>query len=238
VLAEGALRNLHLDCSVEGGGEETFSSRLLHCGDGGLIIAELSNRIADGVAAPGDRLICSCRLGSDIVRFSATVAARRPYQLNPAKRIPALVLTDVSEPIVVQRRRYFRVSMAGHESADVTLWVVDALEDRSIVRGEVHGVVADLSGGGAGVVVRDVEMLRDLDGKELWARFMLPGENESMIFRVDLRHVKRTESGRTFHVGVEFDEYVDPGRHQRVIDDIVRFVSNQERIGLRRRKDR
>jgi len=238
MLAEGALRNLHLDCAIEGAADETFSSRMLHFDEGILVIADLSRAGSGRSAAMGDRMICSCRLGSDIVRFTALVADRRLYQLNPSKRIPALILTDLSEPALIRRRRYFRISLARHESAYVTLWLVQVLEDRSVVCGELHGAVADISGGGAGVVVRNAELLKDMDGKELWARFMLPGENESLIFRVTPRHVKYIESSRTYHVGLEFDEYVDPGRRQRVIDDIVRYVSTQQRIELKRRKDR
>jgi len=238
ILAEGALRNLHLDCFLGDADDGTFASRMLHYGDERLWIADLTHVGRVTRDAQGRTLVCSCRLGRDILRFSGVILGRRGFQLNADRRIPALVLKDLTEPRVVQRRRYFRVPLAGHDSADVTLWVIDPFDEAGSVQGEVRGRLVDLSGGGAGVVLIDTAGLADLGDKQLWARFALPGENESLLFRVGLRHLRPMADSRAQHAGIEFIEYVDPGRHQRVVDDLVRFVSRQERIQLRRRKDR
>lgn len=238
ILAEGALRNLHLDCALGDVDDGTFSSRMLHYADGRLWIADLTHVGRVTRHAEGRTLTCSCRLGRDILRFSGVIVGRRGFQLNARRRIAALVLADLTEPRVVQRRRYFRVSLAGHASADVTLWVIDPLDEAGSVQGETYGKMVDLSGGGVGVVLADASDLADLGDKQLWARFALPGENESLLFRVELRYLRPLDDRRAHHAGIEFIEYVDPGRHQRVVDDLVRFVSQQERIQLRRRKDR
>ena len=238
ILAEGALRNLHLDCVLGDADDGTFSSRMLHYADERLWIADLTHVGRVTKDAAGRTLTCSCRLGREILRFSGVIVGRRGFQLNAQRRIAALVLKDLTEPRIVQRRRYFRISLAGHVSADVTLWVIDPSDEAGTVQGETCGKLVDLSGGGAGVVLVDTADLADLGDKQLWARFALPGENESLLFRVGLRHVRPMADRQAHHVGIEFIEYVDPGRHQRVVDDLVRFVSRQERIQLRRRKDR
>ncbi len=238
ILAEGALRNLHLDCVLDQADGGTFNSRMLHYADERLWIADLTHVGRVTKNAEGRTLVCSCRLGRDILRFSGVIVSRAGFQLNARHRVAALVLKDLTPPQVVQRRRYFRISLAGHASADVTIWVVDPFDEAGAVQGETCGRMVDLSGGGVGVLVADASVLADSQDKQLWARFALPGENESLLFRVALRHVRPLADRRAHHVGIEFIEYVDPGRHQRVVDDLVRFVSRQERLQLRRRKDR
>ena len=238
MLAEGALRNLHLDCRFEKGPVETFSSRMLHLDDEGLVIADPARRHINGSLDPGVRLICSGRLGRDIFRFACVVAGRRWFQINSAKRVAALLMTELAEPAVIQRRRYFRVSLAGHELSHMTCWVVEQTDDGARVIEEFSGQITDVSGGGVGVVTEHRCKVRDYQDKQLWARFMLPGENESMIFRIALRHVKPIEPNETYHLGLEFIEYIDPGQHTKVVDNLFRFVSKQERVELRRRKDR
>lgn len=237
MLAEGALRNLHLDCHASSGGE-AFSSRMLHLVADGLIIDDPDVGDCGPALAEGDRITCSARLGREIFRFGGVVGGHRWFQLNAEKRVPAVLLIDVTDPVVVQRRRYYRVSLAGHGATDVTCWIVEQEEVSARVCDEVSGLILDVSGGGAGMLTEHGERLAKLDGKQLWARFRLPGENESLIFRVALRHIRRIEVSGQFHVGLEFVEYIDPGEHQKVLDHLVRYVSQQERVELRRRKDR
>lgn len=236
-LAEAALRNLHVELQLPENKTETFGTRMLHL-DGTNLIVDLPTSKGKPVKIPSGRTVtCSCRLGREIYRFEALVQGRDWFELNESARVPVLVLSNPTTPTVVQRRRYYRLSLAGRDTGPVKCWLVanDAETGRVEVRKEFTSQIVDISGGGMCILVESGELPKDLKGVQLWVRFMLPGENESLIFRAEPRHFRKVDKSGLHRVGVEFMEYIEPGQHRQVVDHLAKFIAETQREHLRRR---
>lgn len=239
-LAEAALRNLHLDCrcdSSDGGGQ--FQSRLLHFGPGGLVIDPPRKQGQPVELSPGQQITCTCRLGREILRFAATVRRGIRFRLNAQTDVQATLLDAPGRLEVVQRRRYYRVSLLGRSPLDVTLWPVGVGTDgKAAVAGEFHGRIKNISAGGIGALLKDESFFELAKDRQVWARFTLPEENESLIFQMNVRHREFIESSGMWYAGLEIVEFIEPGAHELVVERLTRFVARQERVALNRRKDR
>jgi len=228
-IAEAALRNLHLDCFLRDEDTTQFSSRMLHLGADGLVIERPHHQGQALQVSDGDRVVCSCRLGQEILRFHAVVAEHVWFRLNQQAGIPAVLLCELSEPRLVQRRRYFRLALTNRRPADVTCWLVMTEESGAVrVCSKFDGKIVDLSTGGIGVLIEDESLLVDTTDRQLWVRFSLPNENESLIFRVELRHMQGGTGQGDCRIGLEFMEYVEPGREQAIVEKLAEFVMHHE----------
>ena len=224
-IAEAALRNLHLDCFLAADGERHFTSRVLGLAEGGLAIDAPVHRGRPVELTPGECVVCSCRLGREILRFTAVVADATRAPTGQVGS-PTVRLAEIGELTTVQRRRHYRMSLDGRQPVDVTCWLVELAESGEAgVCSMFAAQMADVSPGGACVIIRGDQLLNDLDGRQVWVRFMLPEQkNESLIFRVEPRHVQATDDGSGWRIGVEFMEYIEPGQHQLIVDKLARFV--------------
>jgi c-di-GMP-binding flagellar brake protein YcgR len=173
----------------------------------------------------GQVVVCSCRLGQEVLRFTARVAAGDASPNATEKENPPLHLADIAELKVVQRRRYYRIGLAGRQPSGATCWLVEQRPGGlPRVCSQLEGQIVDVSESGIGVIlVDDARLLEQAQGLQMWVRFTLPDENESLIFRAALRHME-TSQGRS-RVGLEFVEYVEPGQHQAVIDRLAKFAA-------------
>ena len=229
-LADAALRNLHLDCSFQSDDGKQFSSRILHLSGEALVIEAPQRQGCPVELSPGETVVCSCRLGHEILRFPATVAGRTSYPPGSDAPASAVRLERLGQLTVVHRRRYYRVALGEHRPTEVMCWVVQLGQSGAVsVCSKFAGEMADLSQGGIGVVVKDKELLSDREGRQLWVRFTLPGENESLIFRVELRHVESLEEEGTYRIGLKFMHYVDPGQHERIVERLACFTTLSNR---------
>lgn len=227
-VAEAVLRNLHIDCVLESDSARQFNSRMLQMTREGLIIDSPTHHGQMIDLAVDEKILCTCKLGTEILRFSATVKGGTTYQMNAHLAIPALQLSEPAMLSLVQRRRYFRVSLVGRSPVDVTLWLVDRDQAGKVnIRGEAHGRIVDISAGGLSVLTRDRAFVESAKECQLWARFSLPGENESLIFHVMLMHVRVIESTGMCRLGLELAEFIEPGAHSAVIEKLVHFVTTQ-----------
>lgn len=237
-LAEAALRNLHVDCVADRPEPAHFGSRLLHLGDEGLVLDAPVHQGRAVKLAAGESITGSFRLGTEILRFRCQVIGPATFRLDARFVVPVMVLRPPSSLELVQQRRYYRVDVAGRHPTDATLWPImvdDAGEAR--VTAEFHGTIANVSAGGIGVLLSDPGLLEASRAGQLWARFALPGENESLIFRVAYRHGSFAEHCRQYLVGLEIVEYIEPGAHAEVIDRLARFVAQQQRAQFHRCRD-
>ncbi len=226
-VAEAALRNLYVDGHVgDDPAARHFESRMLRLGLEGLLIAPPSFRGTPVDLNAGDTMVCSCRLGREILRFTAVVKDPACVATEGDREMPATLLSCPAEPTVVQRRRYFRLSLAGRQGTEATFWAVENSDAGATrVCGEFHGAIQDVSANGVGVELPDGEPLQQLGDRQLWVRFTLPGENESLIFRVELKHVQAPDPHGSCRIGLELVEFVEPGQYQSVFRKLTQFVA-------------
>jgi c-di-GMP-binding flagellar brake protein YcgR len=225
-IAEAALRNLHLDCFSEDNGAKPFTSRMREWDGAELLIDPPQHQGRPVELAPGERVVCSCRLGQEVIRFTATAAGPACLPGDDQRRTSAVRLASLGNMQVIQRRRYYRVSLAGREPSEVTCWLVDQDESGSAsVCSKFMGRITDLSTGGVGVEVANKQVLDELEGRQIWVRFVLPTENESLIFRAESRYARALDEGEGYRIGLEFMEYIEPGQHSAVIEKLARFVA-------------
>lgn len=238
-LSEAALRNLHVDGQAEGDPPRAFTSRILAFNERGLLIGSPIHHGRPVELAPTQRVVCTCRLGREIFRFCTEVTSLGRHKLKPGLLVDVVVLACPAELTLVQRRKNYRVSLVGRNPLDVTLWPVEVnCDGEASVVGEYHGKIADISAGGIGVLLKEQDFHEQSRGRQVWARFMLPGEQDSLIFRMQVRRWECVESSGLWTVGLEILEFIEPGEHEGMIDRLARFVVAQEREQLNRRKDR
>ncbi len=238
-LAEAASSNLRVDCARQQAPEERLTSRMLQLRSDGLLLAVPTHDGRPAEIAPGEALICIFRLGPELLRFVSPVESFVSYRVKPEVHVPALRLTAPGTLEVIQRRQYYRVSLVGRAPVDVTVWPVEFdRQNRPQVAGEFHAPMADISAGGIGLLVTDEAFFEAIIGRQVWVRFRLPDETESLIFRMVYRHRRPLEEGRRYLVGLEYGAFIDPSAHAVVIDRLTHFVAQQQRESLNRRKDR
>jgi c-di-GMP-binding flagellar brake protein YcgR len=228
-IAEAALRNLHLDCFSEDNGAKPFASRMREWDGAELLIDPPQHHGRPVELAPGERVVCSCRLGQEIIRFTAVAAGDVCPGQDDQKRTALMRLTSLGGAQVIQRRRYYRVSLAGRDPSEVTCWLV--AQDGSGVAevcSKFVGRMTDLSAGGVGLVVAGKVAMDELAGRQIWVRFALPTENESLIFRTKSRYAEAVADGEGCRIGLEFMEYIEPGQHSAVIEKLSRFVAMRQ----------
>ena len=238
-LAEAALRNLHMDCRCGDPDGRAFTARMVAWQEGVLLATAPVAHGRPVALEAGQAVVCSCKLGQEVLRFSARVAQRCQAAESDAGT-PPLQLAELTPPEVVQRRRYYRIPLTGRQPSAVTCWLVeparrdagagspaeDAAPSGPRVFCKRDGRVMDLSGGGIGIVIDDPRFAADAQGRQVWVRFGMPAENESLIFRAAVRHVQEHPGGGC-RIGLEFVEYIEPGQHQAVIERLGRFTESQ-----------
>jgi len=228
-IAEAALRNLHLDCFAEDNGPRPFTSRMLHWEGETLLIAPPHHQGQPVRLDAGQHVVCSCRLGREVLRFAARVAPLTANGPDGSGPTGAIRLCELGDPQTVEQRRYYRVSLAGRTPTDVTCWLVEADGDGPAkVRSRFNGYIMDISCGGVGVLAKTDQFTESAENRQLWIRFMLPTENESLIFRTALRHIQPHEQEGHYQIGLEFLEYIEPGQHQETVDRLARFIASHK----------
>lgn len=238
-LAEGCLRNLQIECSRGSDPRNEYHARLLNYGPGGLFISVPAHQGCPVRIPAGEILCCKFRLGPETVRFTSPVVKHTKYNINPETEVTALLLSRPDKIEVIQRRRSYRVSMMDREEVPVTIWPVEFDANRKPhISGQYHGRIKDVSAGGINVLIKEVAFLEELEGRQLWVRFALPGGTESLIFRVDFRHEHYVEEIHLHAVGLQFVEFAKPGEQNHVIENLAKFVANRQRALLNRLKDR
>jgi len=227
-VAEAALRNLYVDGQTVEEPARRFESRLRRLAREGLLIDPPHYHGEPIELTAGEMVTCSCQLGREILRFTAIVREPAYTGTDSGREFPAALLSCPDEPTVVQRRRYFRLPLSGRQDTEATFWAVEAdPKGPTRVCGEFHGTILDVSAGGVGVALRDAEPIQQLGHRQLWVRFTLPGENESLIFRVELKHVQAPDAHGACQIGLELVEFIEPGQYQAIFRKLTQFVATQ-----------
>jgi len=196
-----------------------------------------------GVVGGGTR-----RLG-----FHAKVKAVELHQLNSAKRIPAVRLTEPHDIHSAQRRAYYRVSAVGVDLPGIRLWPMrdpasavaaekanearhagQDIEAPHPAQGDLFtGAMFDISGNGMSLMIEPKHLSALNDATHFWTELRLPGDPQPIQFvlkRIRLNH----EPDGPVLAAFTFDFEHNPP-HQRFVTDLVcRFTAAQQRAQLQR----
>lgn len=158
--------------------------------------------------------------------------------LNAHKRITAITLALPNNITQQQRRQCFRVSVAGHADIHVAFCAtVPGQPDCCPINAEqFRGRMVNISAGGLCVIVPMSQRRRFGAGERLFVEFALPEIDEPFQLSVEVRRTKKVHEDTDTLLGLRFKtDLAWPARP--LIQQITRFIANEERRQLRRRRE-
>ncbi len=158
--------------------------------------------------------------------------------LNAHKRITAITLALPNNIAQRQRRQFFRVSVAGHADIHVAFCATAGGQpDCCPIDAErFRGRMVNISAGGLCAIVPTSQRRRFRTGERLFVEFALPGIDEPLRLSVEVRHSRKVHENTDTLLGLRFrTDLAWPVKP--LIQEITRFITNEERRHLRRRRE-
>lgn len=164
----------------------------------------------------------------------ARVGPRRGVSLDNETRALARLLELRSGIQEAPRRLHYRLSVVAGPEVTCTLRPTGpgAGDVVPSVR-TLHGMVANLSVGGLGLVLAGNVTKVMCVGQRYGLRFCLPDFEEPFALTGEIRHVRFIPEPETTIVGVRFVAGDDPVRFRRIRDELGRFIAAEQRRRLR-----
>jgi c-di-GMP-binding flagellar brake protein YcgR len=195
-------------------------------------------QLPSGSSGAGRALRVAFTLAQGRCQFESYVlAATRIVRVNATRRVVGMALAIPATVEVQQRRREYRLGVAGQYLVPVHCHEADALhDDRAPCNARrFDGRLVNVSIGGMGiaVVMRGAPTLSC--HARFWCEFALPPEPQPFQVLAQVRHHRNILDGTTMLIGLRFLDWPDPvvGRVER---RIVPFIADEQRRQLRRRK--
>ena len=157
-------------------------------------------------------------------------------RLNAKQRVAGVALRIPDRISTQQRRADYRVSLAAGP-VDVRLHEVDPNDMTlcPILAARFTGRIANLSAGGFGVFVQQVQRGVMEPGERYCAQFALPGEPDPMVLFVEVRNVRTNRDRKVHLVGMRFLPCAAV-RTARQIAAVQRFIVAEQLRQIRARK--
>ena len=157
-------------------------------------------------------------------------------RLNAKLRVAGVALRIPDRIITQQRRSDFRVSLAAGSIA-VRLHEVDPNDMTlcPILAARFTGRIANISAGGLGVLVKQVQRGVMEPGERYCAQFALPGEPDPMVLFVEVRNVRTNRDRKVHLVGMHFLPCAAVGTARRIAA-VQRFIVAEQLRQIRARK--
>lgn len=185
----------------------------------------------------GKTVTVHVRCGDDGYAFdSRVIKTATLVRLNNRQRVVGMSLALPSEVRSQQRRRDFRVSVAGN-AIGCRLFREDEEHERacSLNVTTVRATLVNLASRGFGAAIEGPQAREFAIGDRLFCSFDLPGDDEPIVIYGEVRHVRPIKQGRGCVLGVMTLDM--PGWTQnRYGWRINRFIANEQRRKLRRRR--
>jgi len=242
LLTDAAARNLPAVLTVKVGQSwATFKSRLLgsHPGERYLAVEDPEHdrdpASADAVQL-GQNIGVAFRRGSSKYICSTVVDGRAHYRLNERVTMPCLRLRWPGKLQQLQRRAFYRADVPLDHEIPVRFW------DGGLARPHEAGKPAsplhtgrlmDISCGG--VRVESDQDPRLKDDQNVGLSFALRPREAPIVLEAVHRHTSRPEPHRYCH-GFQFVGLEMSVEGRSILNQISRFVSELQRVSLRRRK--
>jgi c-di-GMP-binding flagellar brake protein YcgR len=252
-LGQACARNQPIEVQFDtiDGHAKTAKSRLLQMDETYLMIDRPT--IKGGLAQIPDKstITVSYNSGGDRYRFRSRVGTIRSVQLNEKTNIKSLEILIPETVERSQRRRDFRISLAGSGTLEGTLeplnWQTESAGDdpdenvtgadeSRIQSSKISVRLANISAGGVGVVMDHTHAHLVRAGEHHSIEFWLPGDDDAFQVRVEIRHVINRSATANTVVGLKFIEDPASGSFRAAIQRVSRFVAEEQRRQLRNRR--
>lgn len=251
ILGQACARNQPITVQFDtiDGQAKTAKSRLLQMDQEHLMIDRPT--IKGGLARIPQKstITVSYSSGGDRYRFRSRAGKTRSFQLNEKTRIESLEILIPQTVERSQRRRDFRISLAGSGLLNGTLepWLEPAGDDpdENVTGGDEPLIqrppkilvrLANLSAGGVRVMVDQAHGHGFRAGDHHWIEFQLPGEDKAFRICVEIRHVSNHSTTGNSAVGLKFVDDPASRKFRATIRRISRFVAEEQRRQLRNRR--
>ncbi len=162
---------------------------------------------------------------------------RRWVQLNSRQRVPGIAMRKPIEILRAERRSSFRISLAGIDPIPIEMVrshpdVRDACPVDARV---IPGRLINISATGVAVLIA-CRFLQCAERRERYfLSFMLPGSEMEFCMLGSIRHVRVIKASDSFRLALSFMQWGER-RFSTDEDLITRFIAEQQRRMLRRRK--
>ena len=177
------------------------------------------------------------RCGDDRCAFdSRVIKSTTLVRLNNRQRVVGMTLALPSEVKSQQRRRDFRVSVAGN-AIRCRLFHEDERHERacSVYVTSVGATLANLASRGFAAAIEGPQSREFATGDRLFCSFDLPGDDVPIVIYGEVRHARLINRGDGCVLGVMTLDM--PGWTQnRYGWRINRFIANEQRRKLKRRR--
>jgi c-di-GMP-binding flagellar brake protein YcgR len=220
---------------------QLYKSSFLDSSGNCIVLTVPANHLDDGCPVeivPGQEIAVSFKKGYNKCLFCTRVAALRQFELEPGLLIPAVAIYRPDQIERIQRRAYNRATPPVDMSIAVTFQPTSD-SDKPSAKGnknQYHGVLADMSAGGIGLMMRPTagETLPDLPTNTQYKMEFtpLPGQ-EPLQLQVRFRQTCKAPDGHNVRFGFQIVglEMTQTGRDTlRRIGRVVHLFERQQHI--------
>lgn len=212
-------------------------SRLLGMTERGIVI-DRPQSTDEGRLHEGDPVSVYMILDRGRFAFeSKLLSLRCPFQLNERQQVIGALLDHPHRLRQAQRRNYYRISIAGREACPIVVARAHPTAANACPVGGAVGVgeIVNISGGGASVLLNEVQSDSAAMGHRLNVLFRLPGMDDMLWMHCVVRHARDVPSKRAVRLGIEF--VAQPGQDfARSQQEITRVITEIERKMLQRKR--
>ena len=239
-LAEACARNVSIDLhySDRQGQSQTARARLLGCSDGTILIDRPWHN-SKPCDLRGRQQVFGCfALCGRRYRFTTRVkSGHTEVCINKRKRITGISLDMPMGLEEQQRRRYYRVLVAGQYSVNVALVQADPNDACACPVGayRLQGHLVDISAEGLGFST-DLQALAPLSVMDrCFVSFQLPGDDSPLNLYAEARHIRKIPVMGLGRVGLGVLKW-DGSNVRRDTRRILDFAISEERRLLARQR--
>ena len=239
LLDEACARNLPAELhAVRRDGTITVQRvRLLEVREDQLLVQSPPGLCRDEAFAMGKSVTAHMTLNGSRYEFTSTIEDMAlTVPLNARQHVRGMALSKPEQLLPSQRRSDLRVKTVSYEQIDVSLGYVaaDAQDACSLAEGAGRGSLADISVGGAAILVCDPAFRTVRTNRQLFLVFELPLVDREFLMLGTIRHWRFIERSQTTRLAVAFSPW-SGCRFASDQRDLARFVAAHERRFLRKR---
>lgn len=235
LCARNAAAELHYETALDKCA--TARVRLLAIENDMILTDKPQNPDRDVELCAGKTVTAHVRCGDDRCAFrSRVIKSTTLVRLNNRQRVVGMSLALPGEIPSRQRRRDFRVSVAG-SAIGCRLFHEDKKHERACSRNVtvVGASLVNLASRGFAVAIEGPHAREFVTGDRLFCTFDLPDEDDPVVVYGEVRHARLIKGGVGCALGIMALDM--PGwRQNRYGWRINRYVANEQRRKLKRRR--
>jgi c-di-GMP-binding flagellar brake protein YcgR len=245
ILSTVCSKNLSLDIRIIGEqSTEIYRSRFLGMEDdngstaGALVIEAPTVKGNVVLMRPGQDIKIIFVYQGTIHSFNTTIIGRGRHELNPTVTVSSLKLQPPASLSTGKIRSFYRLPIPHSQRLELSIGIYARQRGKiRRIRSREKAYITDIGGGGLGFRIAEGRSLLLSVHTRLFLSFRLPDDEDAirLIGRICFS-LRRTELREMFF-GVQFVETDSDVQYKKNVDRILRFVAEQQRLGLSNRVD-